>query len=97
MRMSKSVSSMMAASLLVISVSGHAGESGAAIDAAKYASRATLPDFTAGPCPDNPRSSMQIKGNLYRHISGSGLAVHSGFVLITQDGAIRPTCGAQAQ
>jgi glyoxylase-like metal-dependent hydrolase (beta-lactamase superfamily II) len=47
-----------------------------------------LPDFTAAACPDNPRSLTQIKGNLYRHTTGPGLAVHSGLVLITKEGAV---------
>jgi len=63
---------------------GHAGDDGAA----KYVNRAALPDFTAGPCPDNPRGLVQINGNLYRHTTGAGLAVHSGFVLITKEGAL---------
>ena len=32
-----------------VSVSGHTGDNGVAINTAKYADRATLPDFTAGP------------------------------------------------
>src|SRR5262249_18408083 len=40
-------------------------------------------DFTAAPCAANPRGLEQIKGNLYRHTTGGGLAVHSGLVLVT--------------
>lgn len=35
-----------------------------------------------------PRGLEQVKGNLYRHTSGPGLAVHSGLVLITREGAL---------
>jgi len=42
-------SSMIAALLIGVSVSGHMGDNGVAINTAKYADRATLPDFTAGP------------------------------------------------
>ena len=38
--------------------------------------------------PDNPQGLTQIKDNLYRHTTGAGLAVHSGFVLITTEGAL---------
>ncbi|MNU93484.1 Carbapenem-hydrolyzing beta-lactamase BlaB-1 precursor [compost metagenome] len=47
-----------------------------------------LPDFTGAACPDMPRGLEQVKGNLYRHTSGPGLAVHSGLVLITKEGAL---------
>jgi glyoxylase-like metal-dependent hydrolase (beta-lactamase superfamily II) len=87
-RISTSISPTLAGLLFVISVSGHESDNGVPIDSAKYANRGTLPDFTAGPCPDNPRSLVQINGNLYRHTTGPGLAVHSGFVLITKDGAL---------
>jgi glyoxylase-like metal-dependent hydrolase (beta-lactamase superfamily II) len=79
---------MLATWLLVFPVSGRAADTGTAVDNATYASRAVLPDFTAAACPDNPRSLVQIKGNLYRHTTGPGLAVHSGFVLITSEGAL---------
>jgi hypothetical protein len=48
MTMVKPSSSMIAALLIAVSVSGNAGDNGAAINTAKYADRATLPDFTAG-------------------------------------------------
>ena len=64
-----------------------AGDNGIPVDRAKYANREMLPDMTAGPV-STPRSLVQIKGNLYRHTSGAGLAVHSGLVLITSEGAI---------
>jgi glyoxylase-like metal-dependent hydrolase (beta-lactamase superfamily II) len=65
-----------------------AADDGVPIDRAQYANRTVLADFTAPACPDNPRSLEQIKGNLYRHTTGAGLAVHSGFVLVTRDGAL---------
>jgi glyoxylase-like metal-dependent hydrolase (beta-lactamase superfamily II) len=61
------------------------------------ASRSTVPspanrplraDFTAAPCPANPRGLEQIKGNLYRYTTGAGLAVHSGLVLVSNGGAL---------
>lgn len=57
-------------------------------DRTPYAARSVLPDMTAAPCPDTPRGLDQVRGNLYRHTTGRGLVVHSGFVLITRDGAI---------
>ncbi|HTK12231.1 MAG TPA: MBL fold metallo-hydrolase [Xanthobacteraceae bacterium] len=65
-----------------------AADDGIALDRAQYANRPLLPDFTAPACPDNPRGLEQIKGNLYRHTTGPGLAVHSGLVLITTEGAL---------
>jgi hypothetical protein len=58
------------------------------IDPGAFARRPLLPDFTAGPCAAVPRSLTQINGNLYRHTAGGGLAVHSGLVLITPEGAL---------
>lgn len=65
-----------------------AADDGTPVDKTKYANRPTLPDFTAPACPNNPRDLQQIKGNLYRHTTGPGLAVHSGLVLVTQEGAL---------
>lgn len=64
-----------------------ASDTGISVDKSKYAKRETLADFTAGDCPNNPRDLVQIKDNLYRHTTGAGLAVHSGLVLITSEGA----------
>jgi glyoxylase-like metal-dependent hydrolase (beta-lactamase superfamily II) len=58
------------------------------VDRSRYANRPLLPDFTAPECPDNPRALEPIKGNLYRHTTGAGLAVHSGLVLVTKEGAL---------
>jgi glyoxylase-like metal-dependent hydrolase (beta-lactamase superfamily II) len=65
-----------------------ASDDGIPVDKSKYSSRQLLADFTAGQCADTPRGLEQIKGNLYRHTSGGGLAVHSGLVLITAEGAL---------
>jgi glyoxylase-like metal-dependent hydrolase (beta-lactamase superfamily II) len=65
-----------------------AADDGNPINRAQYANRPLLPDFTAPACPNNPRGLEQIKGNLYRHTTGPGLAVHSGLVLVTPEGAL---------
>jgi glyoxylase-like metal-dependent hydrolase (beta-lactamase superfamily II) len=65
-----------------------ASDDGVSIDKSKYAGRPLLPDMTDHPCADTPRGLQQVNGNLYRHTSGGGLAVHSGLVLITQEGAL---------
>jgi glyoxylase-like metal-dependent hydrolase (beta-lactamase superfamily II) len=44
--------------------------------------------LTAAPCAANPRGLEQVKGNLYRHTTGAGLAVHSGLVLVSSEGAL---------
>ena len=68
--------------------SAHAADNGIVVDQTQYANRPVLPDFTGAACPDMPRGLEQVKGNLYRHTSGPGLAVHSGLVLITKEGAL---------
>ncbi len=79
------VTTVVGASLLQVA---NATDNGIGVDQSRYASRVVLPDFTGGDCPDNPRALTQINGNLYRHTTGPGLAVHSGFVLITKEGAL---------
>lgn len=74
--------------LALSSASAFAADDGIAVDHKSYANRPMLPDFTAPACPDNPRGLEQIKGDLYRHTTGAGLAVHSGLVLITKEGAL---------
>jgi glyoxylase-like metal-dependent hydrolase (beta-lactamase superfamily II) len=74
--------------MLATSVSAFASDTGVGVDRSIYANRDMLPDMTAAACPNTPRSLVQIEGNLYRHLSGAGLAVHSGFVLITSEGAM---------
>ena len=68
------------------SVAAH--DNGKTFDQSAYQNRPVLADFTAAACPDNPRALTQVKGNLYRHTTGAGLAVHSGLVLITKEGAL---------
>ena len=58
------------------------------VDRRVYADRIVKDDMTAAPCPGNPTSLLQVRGNLYRHTTGAGLAVHSGFVLVTAEGAV---------
>lgn len=47
-----------------------------------------LEDFTDVSIEGIDHSLEQVKGNLYRHTSGNGLAVHSGFVLNTSEGVV---------
>jgi glyoxylase-like metal-dependent hydrolase (beta-lactamase superfamily II) len=63
-------------------------DDGVPFDRARYAGRPLAADFTAEPCPNTPHGLEQIKGNLYRHTAGAGLAVHSGLVLVTGEGAL---------
>jgi glyoxylase-like metal-dependent hydrolase (beta-lactamase superfamily II) len=65
-----------------------AADDGIPFNRAQDANRPLLPDFTAPACPDNPRGLEQIRGNLFRHTTGPGLAVHSGLVLVTREGAL---------
>ena len=74
--------------MLALPVSSRAEDDGIPVDLARYANRPLLPDFTASPDATNPQGLTQINGNLYRHTTGPGLAVHSGLVLITSEGAI---------
>lgn len=65
-----------------------AADNGQNLDGSSYKNRIKLPDFTAKDCPSTPRDLVQVKGNLYRHTTGAGLAVHSGLVLVTKEGAL---------
>jgi glyoxylase-like metal-dependent hydrolase (beta-lactamase superfamily II) len=76
------------ASFAFAGASAFAADDGIFVDRSPYANRPLLPDFTAAACPDTPRGLEQIKGNLYRHTTGAGLAVHSGLVLVTKEGAL---------
>ncbi|MGO4317929.1 MBL fold metallo-hydrolase [Agrobacterium sp. MCAB5] len=82
------VSTALLAGFLFSSAALAASDDGVAMDASKYSDRIVKKDFTAAACPDNPRALEHIKGNLYRHTTGPGLAVHSGLVLITTEGAL---------
>ena len=65
-----------------------ADDNGVSVDVTRSVGRQMLPDFTGAACPETPRALEQINGNLYRHTSGAGLAVHSGLVLVTKEGAL---------
>lgn len=65
-----------------------ATHNGDIVDMSLYANRETLPDFTSQCEVDHPMALIQIKDNLYRHETGAGLAVHTGMVLITKEGAV---------
>ena len=65
-----------------------ASDTGIKVDLKTYQNRELISDFTAEDCPNNPRGLQHIQGNLYRHTTGAGLAVHSGLVLITKEGAL---------
>ncbi len=79
---------MMLSLFVFAHASAFAADDGIFVDRSQYANRPLLPDFTAAACPDTPRGLEQIKGNLYRHTTGAGLAVHSGLVLVTKEGAL---------
>lgn len=65
-----------------------AADDGVPTDLSQHASRQVLPDPGEADCPNVPRGLEQVRGNLYRHTSGAGLAVHSGLVLITPEGGL---------
>jgi Metallo-beta-lactamase superfamily len=89
MKISRSIATTaVACTLIACSPAARAADSGLPVDQAKYTNRAVLPDFTEPDCPYNPRALTQVNGNLYRHTTGAGLAVHSGLVLITKEGAL---------
>lgn len=82
---------LLSACVMVLACAGNAmaaSDDGISVDLSKYAGRPLKVDMTAAACPDNPRALTQIDGNLYRHTTGPGLAVHSGLVLITTEGAL---------
>lgn len=80
--------SLFLLALAAASLAARAGDDGVPLDHSRFEGRPLLTDFTAGDCPDNPRGLDRIKGDLYRHTTGAGLAVHSGLVLITREGAL---------
>jgi glyoxylase-like metal-dependent hydrolase (beta-lactamase superfamily II) len=65
-----------------------AADDGIPVNRAQYANRPVLPDPTARPCPDTPRTLTQVRDNLYRHSNTALPALHSGLVLITNEGAL---------
>ncbi|MFZ7215900.1 MBL fold metallo-hydrolase [[Pasteurella] aerogenes] len=83
------------AALSVASMSSMAAsDTGITVDQSKYANRETLPDFTVGMCDTVKPTLVHIKDNIYRHTNGGGLAVHSGLVMITDEGALVTDSGA---
>ena len=73
---------------LLGAVPARAADDGVPVDLSRYANRPMLSDPGAADCPDVPRGLEQVREHLYRHTSGAGLAVHSGLVLITPEGAL---------
>lgn len=72
-----------------------ASDTGVSVDKSKYANREVLnKDITVGLCDQTPPTLVHIKDNIYRHTNGSGLAVHSGLVMITKEGALVVDSGA---
>jgi glyoxylase-like metal-dependent hydrolase (beta-lactamase superfamily II) len=88
MKLARYAATTLLATPVLWTACAFAADDGVSIDRTQYANRMVLTDFTAPACPDNPRGLEQIRGNLYRHTTGAGLAVHSGFVLVTRDGAL---------
>lgn len=86
--MMKTLMSVVALAGLTLALPSRAADNGTAVDRASYAARPLLADFTAPDCPVTPRSLTQVKGNLFRHTTGAGAAVHSGLVLVTREGAL---------
>lgn len=69
-------------------------DTGIKVDVSAYEGRETLPDFTKGMCQEAAPTLVHIKDNIYRHTNGKGLAVHSGLVMITDEGALVVDAGA---
>lgn len=65
-----------------------ATDDGISLNKRLFKEKQLQPDPFEKPCPETPRSLTQIKGNLYRHTNSEGPTVHSGFVLITKEGAL---------
>ncbi|QGM80642.1 MBL fold metallo-hydrolase [Otariodibacter oris] len=76
-----------------------ASDTGVDVDISQYENRTMLPDMTVGMCDTVAPTLVHIKDNLYRHTNGAGLAVHSGLVMITDEGAVvvdgGATCAAE--
>ncbi len=87
--------SLLTIASFALSVSAIAAtDTGIAVDKSNIKNRPTLPDFTVGMCDDAAPTLVHLKDNLYRHTNGSGLAVHSGIVMITDEGALVVDGGA---
>ncbi|WP_409945814.1 MBL fold metallo-hydrolase [Rubrivirga sp. S365] len=86
--MRRSLFTLSAALLTLGSLTASAQTNGRTVLLETYADRETLADPTEGPCPDMPRSLTQVDDNLYRHTSQALPSLHSGFVLVTDEGAL---------
>lgn len=87
--------SMLAVAGLTLSLAATAAsDTGVSVDKSNIGTRAVLPDFTVGMCDETPPTLVHLKDNLYRHTNGGGLAVHSGIVMITDEGALVVDAGA---
>jgi glyoxylase-like metal-dependent hydrolase (beta-lactamase superfamily II) len=64
-----------------------AQDDGQPVPREQYSNRVVLPDPTAAPCADTPRSLMPIKDDLSRHTNSPLPALHGRFVPITTEGA----------
>jgi len=84
----KRIFATLVITMISLSAMAEASDNGVTLNHSQFKNRKLLPDFTEKACPKNPRSLTQINGNLYRHTTGAGLAVHSGLVLITKEGAL---------
>jgi glyoxylase-like metal-dependent hydrolase (beta-lactamase superfamily II) len=73
--------------VFTFSLNVHAQDDSQPVGRSQYASREIAPDPSAAPCPDQPHSLTQIKGNLYRWVGGPAGA-YTGFVLTSSDGAL---------
>lgn len=71
-----------------------ASDTGVSVDKTPFANREMAADFTAGACKKAAPTLVHLKDNLYRHTNGEGLAVHSGIVMITPEGALVVDAGA---
>lgn len=82
--------SAVTACLLAATTTGAlaATDTGEAVDLSLYADRELLPDPFAPACENTPRTLEQISGNLYRHTNTAFPALHSGLVLVTDEGAL---------
>lgn len=88
----KALAALMGATLSMTAMA--ASDTGTPFDRSAYADRETLPDFTGGMCDTYAPTLVHIKDNIYRHTNGGGLAVHSGLVMITKEGALVVDSGA---
>ncbi len=68
--------------------SAFAADDGRPIDRTPYANRPLRPSPFPQSCEQITRSLDHVEGNLYRHTNQTLPALHSGFVLITSEGAI---------